>query len=165
MNKVQFLFLPQIRRTGCNEFITTFAPASARFSGLVFSKNRSEFCFTMKQNFPCQLRGSRAVSKQPMNARNGRRSVRTDRRLKVSLSIFVSPVLAQIRHWPVRKSHSFLAAIFFGTLMANLETHDGQGRIKVRFDKFPQGGKSPHLGKYFCGVIEPTANRRSNSHQ
>jgi len=48
---------------------------------------------------------------------------------------------------------------------ANLGTHDGQGRNKVRFDKFPQGGKSPHLGKYFCGVIEPTANRRSNSHQ
>jgi hypothetical protein len=34
---------------------------------------------------------------------------------------------------------------------ANLGTHDGQGRNKVRFDKFPQGGKSPHLGKYFCG--------------
>ena len=44
---------------------------------------------------------------------------------------------------------------------ANLGTHDGQGRNKVRFDKFPQGGKSPQLGKYFCGVIKPTADRRS----
>jgi hypothetical protein len=49
-----------------------------------------------------------------MNVRNGRRwrSVTTGRRFKVSLFIFTSPVLPQICHWPVRKSHSFLAAIF-----------------------------------------------------
>jgi hypothetical protein len=35
----------------------------------------------------------------------------------------------------------------------------------VRLDKFSQGGTSPHLGKYFVGVIKPAADRRSNSHQ
>jgi len=150
---MQPLFLPQIHMAGCDEIITTFA--------------LPEFGFTMKQNILRRLLGWWDCSQQPMSGRNGCRwrSVTTGHRLIVSLFIFTSPVLPQIRHWPVRKSHSFLAAIFFGTLMANLETHDGQGRIKVRFDKFPQGGKSPHLGKYFCGVIEPTANRRSNSHQ
>jgi hypothetical protein len=39
MNKMPFLFLPQIRRAGCDENITTFAPASARFSGFVSSSN------------------------------------------------------------------------------------------------------------------------------
>jgi hypothetical protein len=34
----------------------------------------------------------------PMNSRNGRRSVTTDRRFKVKLSIFVSLFLAQTRH-------------------------------------------------------------------
>ena len=41
------------------------------------------------------------------------------------------------------------AAILHGFTCANFGTHDGQGRNKVRFDKFPQGGKSPHLGKCF----------------
>ena len=128
---------------------------------------RPEFGFTMKSNAHCRLAGWWVCSRQPMNGGIGRRwrSVTTGRWFKVSLFIFTSPVLPQICHWPVRKSHSFVAAIFFGTLMANLGTHDGQGRNKVRFDKFPQGGKSPHLGKYFCGVIKPTADRRSNSHQ
>jgi hypothetical protein len=164
---MQPLFLPQTHRAGCNDFITTFAPASARFSGFVCSKTRPEFGFTMKSNFRRRLADWWVCPKQPMNGRNARRwrDVTTGRRFKVSLFIFTSPVLPQICHWPVRKSHSFLAAIFFGTLMANLGTHDGQGRNKVRFDKFPQGGKSPHLGKYFCGVIKPTADRRSNSHQ
>jgi hypothetical protein len=62
--------------------------------------------------------------------------------------------LPQIRRQPVRKSHSITAAIFIGT-------HNCQDLIKVRFDKFPQSGASPHLGKYFCGVIKPTADRRS----
>jgi hypothetical protein len=134
---VQSLFLPQIRWAGCNDFITTFA--------------RHEFGFAMKSNAHCRLAGWRVCFQQPMNGGNGRRwrSVTTGRRLIVSLFIFTSPVLPQICHWPVRKSHSFLAAIFFGTLMANFGTHDGQGRNKVHFDKFPQGGKSPHLGKYF----------------
>jgi len=43
------------------------------------------------------------------------------------------------------------AAILHGFTCANFGTHDGQGRNKVRFDKFLQGGKSPHLGKYFVG--------------
>ncbi len=89
-----------------------------------------------------------------MNGRNGRRwrSVTAGRRFKINLFIFTSPVLPQIRHRPVRKSHSFLAAIFFGTLMANLGTHDGQGRNKVRFDKFPQGGKRVRTwGSVFVG--------------
>ena len=98
MDKMKLLFLPQTRRAGCNEIVTTFAPASARFSRFVFSKKRSEFCFTMKQNFPCQLRRSRAGSKQPMNARNGRCRVTPVLRLKVGLSIFVSLFLAQTRH-------------------------------------------------------------------
>ena len=142
------VFLPQIRRAGCNDFITTFG--------------RPEFGFTMKSNAHCRLAGWWVCSRQPMNGRNGRRwrSVTTGHWFKVRLFIFTSLVLPQICHWPVWKSHSFLAAIFSGTLMANFGTHDGQGRNKVRFDKFPQGGKSPHLGKNFCGVIEPTANRR-----
>ena len=48
------------------------------------------------------------------------------------------------------------AAKLHGFSHVSLGTDDGQGRNKVRFDKFPQGGKSPHLGKCFCGVIEPT---------
>jgi len=68
----------------------------------------------MKQNTQCRLLGRLACFKQSMNVRNGRRwrGVTTGRRLKVSLFIFTSPVLPQICHWPVRKSHSFLAAIF-----------------------------------------------------
>jgi hypothetical protein len=54
------------------------------------------------------------------------------------------------------------AAMLHGFTCADLGTHDAaQGRNKVRFDKFSQGGDSPHLGKYFCGVIKPTADRRS----
>jgi len=94
------LFLPQIRWAGCNDFITTFA--------------RHEFGFTMKSNAHCRLAGWWVCSRQPMNGGIGRRwrSVTTGRWFKVSLFIFTSPVLPQICHWPVRKSHSFLAAIF-----------------------------------------------------
>jgi hypothetical protein len=56
MNKMQFLFLPQIRRAGCDEIFTTSALALA--------------------------------------------------------AVFISSVLSQIPRQPVRKSHSFLAAIF-----------------------------------------------------
>jgi hypothetical protein len=52
-NRMQFLFLPQIRRVGCNEFITTFA--------------RPEFGFTMKSNTHCRLAGWRVCSQQSMN--------------------------------------------------------------------------------------------------
>ena len=137
---MQPLFLPQIHRAGCDGIITTFA--------------RPEFGFTMKQNLLRRLVGWWVCSQQPMNGRNGRRwrSVTTGRRFKVSLFIFTSPVLPQIRHWPVRKSHSFLAAIFFGTLMSNLGTHDGRGRNKVRLDKFPKGGKRVRTwGSIFMG--------------
>jgi hypothetical protein len=60
------LFLPQIHWAGYDEFITTFTPASARFSVFGFSKTRSELCFTMKQNLPCRLPGLWAGSKQPV---------------------------------------------------------------------------------------------------
>jgi len=60
---------------------------------------------------------------------------------------------------------SVFSAMLHGFACVDLGTRHGQGRKQVRFDKFPQGGKSPHLGQYFCGVIEPTAKRRSNSHQ
>jgi len=54
------------------------------------------------------------------------------------------------------------AAMLHGFTCADLGTHNvAKGRNKVRFDRFPQGGNSPHLGKYFCGVIKPTADRRS----
>jgi hypothetical protein len=83
---MQPLFLPQIHRAGCNDFITTFA--------------RPEFGFTMKTNTNCRLAGWWVCSQQSMNGRNGRRwrSVTTDRRLIVSLFIFTSPVLPQIPH-------------------------------------------------------------------
>ena len=79
------------------------------------------------------------------------------------------PVAAQIRksgHYGfVTTLAMVFATILHGFTCASLGTHDGQGRNKVRFDKFPQGGTNPHLGKYFVGVIKPTADRRSNSHQ
>jgi hypothetical protein len=40
MNKMPFLFLPQIRRAGCDENITTFAAASARFQVLFPAQTR-----------------------------------------------------------------------------------------------------------------------------
>jgi hypothetical protein len=40
MNKMPFLFLPQICRAGCDENITTFAPASARFSVFFLAQTR-----------------------------------------------------------------------------------------------------------------------------
>ena len=130
---------PQIHRAGCGGIATVFS--------------RHEFDFRIKLNFLRRLIGLRTCFQQPMNGQNGRRwhSVTTVRRLTISPFIFTSPVLPQIRNWPVRKAHSFPTAIFFDTPMACHGTHDGQGRNKVRFDRFPQGGTSPHLGKYLCG--------------
>lgn len=136
-NRMQFLFLPQIRRAGCDEIITTFA--------------RPEFGFTMKQNFLSRLLGWWVCSQQPMNGQNGRRwrSVTAGRRFKVSLFIFTSPVLPQIRHWPVRKSHSFQVAIFFGTLMANPGTHHGQRPEQSAFRQISPRRKKSASGEVF----------------
>jgi len=46
---------------------------------------------------------------------------------------------------------SMFAAILHGFTCANFGTHDGQGRNKVRFDKFLQRKKSAP-GEVFCGV-------------
>jgi len=42
-----------------------------------------------------------------------------------------------------------LAAMIHGFSHVGLGTHDGQGRNKVRFDKFPQGGNESALGEVF----------------
>jgi hypothetical protein len=120
---VQSLFLPQICRAGCNDFITTFA--------------RPEFGFAMKSNTNCRLVGWRVFSRQPMNGGNGRRwrSVTTDRRFKVSLFIFTSPVLPQICHWPVRKSHSFRAAIFLRPISERTTAKAGTKCVSTNFPK------------------------------
>jgi hypothetical protein len=120
---MQPLFLPQIHMVGCDEIITTFAPP--------------EFGFTMKQNFLRRLLGWWVCSQQSMNGRNGRRwrSVTTDRRFKVSLFIFTSPVLPQICHWPVRKSHSFLAAIFLQPISERTTAKAGTKCVSTNFPK------------------------------
>ena len=147
---MQSLFLPQIRWAGCNDFITTFA--------------RHEFGFAMKSNAHCRLAGWRVCFQQPMNGGNGRRwrSVTTGRRFKVSLFIFTSPVLPQICHWPVRKSHSFRATIFLRTISGCMTAKAGTKCVSTNF---PKAEKVRTWGSVFCGVIKPTANRRSNSHQ
>ena len=120
---MQSLFLPQICRAGCNDFITTFA--------------RPEFGFTMKSNAHCRLAGWWVCSRQPMNGRNGRRwrSMTTVRRLKVSLFIFTSLVLPQICHWPVRKSHSFRVTIFLQLMSERTTAKAGTKCVSTNFPK------------------------------
>jgi hypothetical protein len=130
------LFLPQIRLAGCNDFITTFA--------------RPEFGFTMKSNTHCRLAGRWVCSRQPMNGRNGRRwrSVTTDRRFKVSQFIFTSPVLPQICHWPVRKSHSFRATVFLRPISERATAKAGTKCVSTNF---PKTEKVRTWGSIFVG--------------
>jgi hypothetical protein len=89
--------------------------------------------------------------------------------VKSGLATVTHPVAVQIRksgrYGFVTTLATVFATILHGFTCASLGTHDGQGRNKVRLDKFSQGGTSPHLGEYFVGVIKPTADRRSNFHQ
>jgi len=136
MNKMQCWFLPQIRLAGCNDFITTFA--------------RSEFGFPMKSNAHCRLAGWRVCSRQPMTVRNGRRwrSVTTWRWFKVSLFIFTSPVLPQIRYWPVRKSHSFRVTVFLRPISERTTAKAGSRCVSTNF---PKAEKVRTWGSIFVG--------------
>jgi hypothetical protein len=72
-----------------------------------------------------------------MNEGIGRRwrSVTTGRRFKVSLFIFTSPVLPQICHWPVRKSHSFRTAIFLRPISERTTAKAGTKCVSTNFPK------------------------------